>query len=215
MNGDGQYSANTASVDGESIFPAEVTSAIGRFNNLRFISASQGDSLTGAENYILPIVPPPASTTARYTICTPVYADGGTLVTDAGPNNVFEAQLIISPFLANFSIPFNNNTRYTSQQVFGTINAAIAARIATWSGITTIVTLTMNTALAPIYRTNVSVNGTGSLSLGNYIPDSFAAKYLGIPVSFPAVGSNQTVTSGANAFQTIVGSNQLRWVVLP
>lgn len=215
MNGDGQSAGSAASVDGESIFPAQVTSAIGRFNNLRFISASQGDSLTGAENYILPIVAPPPSTTARYTICTPVYGDGGTLVTDAGPNNVFEAQLIISPFLANFNIPFNNNTRYTSQQVFSIINTAIAAQIATWAGVTTVVTLTMNTTLAPTYRTNVAVNGAGSLSLGNYIPNSFAAKYLGIPVSFPAVGSNQTVTSGANAFQTIVGTNQLRWVVLP
>jgi len=213
MNGDG--SSGSAGVDGQDIAPSSVTSSVGRFDNLRFIQASQGNSLNSAENYILPIVPAPFSATSRYTFATPVYSDGGYIDTDAGPNNVWEAQLIISPFLAFFSIPFANNTRYTNQQVFSTINAAIAAQIAAWSGVTTVVTLTLNTALAPAYRTNVTVNGTGTLSLGNYFPPSFSEKYLGIPVSFPPVGSNQTVISGTNAFQTIVGSKQLRWVVLP
>lgn len=213
MNGDGS-SGSTASVDGQDITPSSVTSLTGRFNNLRFIQASQSDSLDGLENYILPIVPAPFSNTSRYTFATPVYADGGYIDTDSGPNNVWEAQLLISPFLAFLSIPFANNTRYTNQQVFSTINAAIAAQIATW-GLTSVVTLTLNTALAPAYRTNVTVTGAGTISLGNYIPASFSEKYLGIPVSFPTVGPNQTVVSGTNAFVSIVVSKQLRWVVLP
>lgn len=214
MNGDG--SSGSAGVDGQDIAPSSVTSSIGRFNSLRFIQASQGDSLNSAENYILPIVPAPFSATSRYTFATPVYADGGYIDTDAGPNNVWQAQLIISPFLAFFNIPFADNTRYTNQQVFSTINAAIAAQIAAW-GLTTVITLTLNTALAPSYRTNVTVTGAGaiSFSLGNYIPASFSEKYLGIPVTFPSVNANQTVISGTNAFTSIVGSKQLRWVVLP
>ena len=210
MNFDGQNPENN-SVDGRNINPFSVSAEIGRFNSLRYNEASQSDPLSGAVNYILPVVPPPNSTTQRYAITTPVYSDGGYIITDSSPNNVWEAQLIISPFLANFSISFDNNTRYTSQQVFGTINAAIAARIATWPGVTSVVTLTMNTALAPAYRTNVSVQGAGSLSLGNYFPASFSEKYLGIPISFPAVGANQTVISGTNAFITIALTNQLRW----
>ena len=214
MNGDGEASS-ASSVDGTDITPSSITSLTGRFNNLRFIQASQGDSLNGAENYILPIVPPPFSNTSRYTFATPVYSDGGYIDTDGGPNNVWEAQLLISPFLHLFSIPFANNTRYTSQQVFATINAAIAAQIATWPGVTTVVTLTLNFALAPAYRTNVTVNGAGTISLGNYFPASFSEKYLGIPVSFPTVGPNETVVSGTNSVVSIVGSKQLRWVVLP
>lgn len=214
MNGDG--SSGSTGVDGQDIAPSSVTSSVGRFNNLRFIQASQGDSLNSAENYILPIVPAPFSATSRYTFATPVYADGGYIDTDSGPNNVWEAQLIISPFLAFFSIPFANNTRYTNQQVFSTINAAIATQIATW-GLTSgnTITLTLNTALAPAYRTNVTVVGNGTFSLGNYFPPSFSEKYLGIPVTFPNVGPNQTVISGTNAFTSLIGSKQLRWVVLP
>ena len=207
MDGDGQYPRD--GVNGRDITPSSVTT-----ENLKFNIASQSNPLSGDVNYILPIVPAPFSATSRYTFATPVYADGGYIDTDAGPNNIFEAQLIISPFLAFFSIPFANNTRYTNQQVFSIINAAIASQIATW-GLTSVVTLTLNTALAPAYRTNVTVTGTGTLSLGNYIPASFSEKYLGIPVSFPPVGSNQTVISGTNAFVSIVGSKQLRWVVLP
>lgn len=161
-------------------------------------------------NYILPVVQPPNSTTQRYAITTPVYSDGGFLITDAG-NNVWEAQLFISPFLANFSIPFANNTRYTSQQIFGTINAALTAQIAAW-GLPAVATLSLNFGFNP-YRTNVTLTnaGTGSLSLGNYSPPSFSEKYLGIPITFPSVGSDQTLTGGSNAFTSIAGSNQLRW----
>lgn len=210
MNFDGQ-NPESNSVDGRNINPFSVSAEIGRFNSLRYNEASQSNPLSGSINYTLPVVQPPTSNTQRYAITTPVFSDGGYIITDGGPNNIWEAQLIISPFLANFSIAFDNNTRYTSQQIFGTINAAIAARIATWSGVTSVVTLSMNTALAPAYRTNVSVQGAGSLSLGNYFPASLSEKYLGIPITFPAVGANQTVVSGTNAFITIAGSNQLRW----
>jgi hypothetical protein len=213
MNGNGESAS--ASVDGINIFPSEVTAGVGRFNILRFNQASQSNPLSGSINYTLPIVAPPSSLTSRYTLVTPIYGDGGYIDTDAGPNN-FEAQLLISPFLANFSIPFANNTRFTSQQVFSTINAAIAAQIAVW-GLTSVVVLTLNTALAPAYRTSVSVTGAGVLSLGNYFPPSFSEKYLGIGIAFPSVGPNQTLVSSTNAFQSIavLDPAQLRWAVLP
>jgi hypothetical protein len=208
MNFDGQTPDNNG-VDGRNINPFSVSAEIGRFNALRYNVASQSDPLSGAINYTLPVVSPPNSTTQRYAVTTPVYSDGGFIITDAS-NNVWEAQLLITPFLANFAIPFANNTRYTSQQIFGTINAAIAAQIASWPGITSVVTLSMNNGFNP-YRTNVTVTGAGTLSLGNYFPPSFSEKYLGIGIAFPPVGPNQTVVSSSNAFTTIAGTNQLRW----
>lgn len=210
MNFDGQNPDNN-SVDGRNINPFSVSAEIGRFNALRYNVASQSDPLSGAINYTLPVVPPPNSTTQRYAITTPVYSDGGFIITDAGPGNVWQAQLFLPPNLANFNIPFADNTRYTSQQIFGTINAALAAQIAAW-GLTTVATLSLNTGFDP-YRTNVTVTngGAGSLSLGNYFPPSFSEKYLGIGIAFPSVGPNQTVVSGSNAIISIAGTSQLRW----
>ena len=210
MNFDGQNPENNI-IDGRNINPFSVSAESGRLNALRYNVATQSDPLSGSINYTLPTVPPPNSTTQRYAITTPVYSDGGFLITDAGPNNVWEAQLFISPFLANFSIVFANNTRYTSQQIFGTINAALAAQIAAW-GLPAVATLSLNFGFTP-YRTNVTLTnaGTGSLSLGNYSPASFSEKYLGIPITFPSVGSGQTLTGGSNVFTSIAGTNLLRW----